>query len=149
MNKKFWLYVFVNIVVMAVLPLYTVKIAGGGAGLIGFILLLLIINPLYMIFLGFNCGKNIKQLWSMPLIASALFWIGAALFMEMSVDGCIIYFAIYILAAYISMVTSYYIFHKKSDSDITVKAKTVKIITFLFIIAAFMAFILIGVTKID
>ena len=149
MNKKFWLYVFVNIVVMAVLPLYTVKIAGGGAGLIGFVLLLLIINPLYMIFLGFNCGKNIKQLWSMPLIASALFWIGAALFMEMSVDGCIIYFAIYILAAYISMVTSYYIFHKKSDRDITVKAKAVKIITFLFIIAAFMAFILIGVTKID
>ena len=149
MNKKFWLYVFASIVVMTVLPLYTVKIAGGGAGLIGFILLLLIINPLYMIFLGFNCGKNIKQLWSMPLIASALFWIGAALFMEMSVDGCIIYFAIYIVAAYISMVTSYYIFHKKSDSDITVKAKTVKIITFLFIIAAFMAFILIGVTKID
>ena len=149
MNKKFGVYVFASIVVMAVLPLYTVKIAGGGAGLIGFILLLLIVNPLYMVFLGFNCGKNIKQLWSIPLIASALFWMGAALFMEMSVDGCIIYFAIYIVAAYISMVTSYYIFHKKSDSDVTVKAKAVKIITFLFIIAAFMAFILIGVTKID
>lgn len=149
MNKKFWLYVFASIVFMAALPLYTVKIAAGGAGLIGFIFLLLIVNPLYMIFLGFNCGKNIKQLWSIPLISSALFWIGAALFMEMSVDGCIIYFAIYILAAYISMVTSYYIFHKKSDSDTTVKVKAVKIIAFIVIIAAFMAFILIGITKID
>ena len=149
MNKKFWLYVFISVLFMSVLPLYTVKIAGGGAGLIGFIFLLLIVNPLYMVFLGFNCGKNIKQLWSIPLISSALFWIGAALFMEMSVDGCIIYFAIYIVAAYISMVTSYYIFHKKSESNITVKAKAVKITAFIVIIAAFMAFILIGITKID
>ena len=149
MNKKFWMYVFISVLFMSVLPLYTVKIAAGGAGLIGFIFLLLIVNPLYMVFLGFNCGKNIKQLWSIPLIASALFWIGAALFMEMSVDGCIIYFAIYIVAAYISMVTSYYIFHKKSENNITVKAKAVKIIAFMVIIAAFMAFILIGITKID
>ncbi|MBE6877585.1 MAG: hypothetical protein E7488_00210 [Ruminococcaceae bacterium] len=143
MNKRYWLSVILSVAVMIVLPLSTVKTAPDNVGLIAFIFLLLIINPLYMIFIGYHCGKNIKKYWSLPLVTAVLFWIGAALFLEMSIDGCILYCVVYIIAALISMVTSFYMFHKNPKEKMSVKAKAIKIITFIAVILAFLAFVIV------
>lgn len=149
MNKKYLFGAIFSLAVMVFLPLLTVHIVSGGGAFIAFIFLLLIINPLYMICLGFYCGKNIRTYWSLPLVASALFWCGAALFLKMDIEGCILYFAVYISAALVSMFSSYFLFHKYPQVNLSAKTKLLKTLAFTAILIAFFALVFLTATKLD
>jgi hypothetical protein len=59
------------------------------------------VNPIYSGCLGYYIGKNIKDLWILPVVPAFLFLLGAHLIYEMDFKLSIFYFFIYLLISYI------------------------------------------------
>ncbi len=88
MKKDFILWVVTSTVVMLELPWLAVTFIKGDAGMAVCLLLCLAVNPLV--------GKNIRHLWSLPVISPALFLIGTWIFFEIGETAFILYAAVYL-----------------------------------------------------
>ncbi len=73
------------------------------------IIVFYIINPVYSIILGANCGKNIRQMWNIPLLSAIMFLSGTWLFFDIKEVWFIIYAAAYLAIGWIAMFTSSYL----------------------------------------
>ncbi|QJE31144.1 hypothetical protein HHO38_17910 [Parabacteroides distasonis] len=88
---------------MVVLPFAVARLASECSGMALCMMLFFIINPVYSVILGLNCGRNIRRMWSFPLISSITFLAGTWLFFDIREVWFLVYAAIYLLLGWIAM----------------------------------------------
>ncbi|MFG6334003.1 MAG: hypothetical protein K1W20_00765, partial [Lachnospiraceae bacterium] len=66
-------------------------------------LLFFAVNPLYSVLIGAFAEKDIRRLWSLPVISSALFLIGTWIFFDMGESAFILYAAVYLVLGIAAM----------------------------------------------
>lgn len=105
----------ITAVVMFILPFAVAKLASECAGMALCMMLFLILNPMYSILLGVTCGKNVRQMWSLPLLSAAMFLLGVWLFFDITEIWFIVYAASYLALSWIAMFISGYIRRRKTS----------------------------------
>ena len=93
-------------------PWLALKFPGMDAMGICFILFFAV-NPLFSIVCGAFSGRNIRQLWALPLITAVLFLAGVWIFFEMGEPAFLIYAAVYLIVGSIAMLVSAFIMRRK------------------------------------
>ena len=103
-NIIFWLAV--TAAIMLALPWLAVTLVKGNAGMAVCFLLFFALNPLYSVILGVFAGKDMKHLWSLPVISAVLFLIGAWVLFEMGEMAFILYAVVYLVLGIAAMLIS-------------------------------------------
>ena len=115
MKKNIILWVEVSAVVMLVFPWLAVTFVKGDAGMAVCFLLFFAVNPLYSVIIGAFAGKDVKHLWSLPVISAVLFLIGTWLFFNMGETAFILYAAVYLVIGIMAMLISMFIRKKTQE----------------------------------
>ena len=92
--------------VMLLLLWAAVAFVPGDAGMAVALLLFFTIDPIYSIVLGGFAGKHIKELWSLPVMAAALFLLGTWIFFDPGEGAFVIYAGVYLVIGMVSMLFS-------------------------------------------
>ena len=103
MKKNIILWLAASAVVMLAFPWLAVTFVKGDAGMAVCFLLFFAVNPLYSVLIGAFAGKDVKHLWSLPVISSALFLIGTWIFFDMGESAFILYAAVYLVLGIAAM----------------------------------------------
>lgn len=106
MNTKFIGWLTGSAAVMLLLPWAAVTFVRNDAGMAVTLLLFFMVNPIYSITSGVFAGKNIKALWSLPVITATLFVLGTWIFFEPGEGAFVIYAGVYLLMSMGSMFLS-------------------------------------------
>ncbi len=96
MKKNIILWFAVSAAVMLMVPWLAVTFVKGDAGMAVCFLLFFAVNPLYSVLIGAFAGKDIRHLWSLPVISAVLFLIGTWIFFDMGETAFILYAAVYL-----------------------------------------------------
>ena len=115
MKKNIILWLAVSAVVMLAFPWLTVIFVKGDAGMAVCFLLFFAVNPLYSVIIGAFAGKDIRHLWSLPVISAALFLIGTWIFFDMGETAFILYAAVYLIIGIMAMLISMFIRKKMQE----------------------------------
>lgn len=102
-KRQFWIRVGISVAMMFFLPFLVAEFSPSCAGMALCLVLFLIVNPLYSIFLGFVSGKNVIEMWSVPLISSVAFLLGAWCFFDIREMWFLAYAGFYLLLGYLAM----------------------------------------------
>lgn len=103
------IWLTVTIVVMFILPFAIARLASECSGMALCMILFFIVNPIYSVILGFNCGKNIHRMWNLPLVSAIAFLAGTWLFFDIKEVWFLIYAAIYLTLGWIAMFVRKYL----------------------------------------
>lgn len=103
--KKLIAWTISTMILMIGFPWLAVTFAGS-AGMAICFLLFFAINPLYAAVCGAFAGKNIKQLWVLPMITAGLFLAGAWLFFDMGETAFLLYCGCYLVIGIAAMLIS-------------------------------------------
>ncbi len=95
--------------VIFVLPFAVARLASECSGMALCMILFSIINPVYSVILGLNCGKNIRRMWNLPLVSSIAFIVGTWLFFDIREVLFLAYAAIYLPLGWIAMLVRKYL----------------------------------------
>ncbi|MEY8518329.1 hypothetical protein AALC25_15775 [Lachnospiraceae bacterium 29-84] len=106
MKKNIILWLAASAVVMLVFPWLAVTFVKGDAGMAVCFLLFFAVNPLYSVIIGAFAGKDVKHLWSFPVISAVLFLIGTWLFFDMGETAFILYAVVYLVIGIMAMLIS-------------------------------------------
>ena len=106
MKKNIILWLAVSAVVMLALPWLAVTLVKGDAGMAVCSLLFFALNPLYSVIFGVFAGKDMKHLWSLPIVSAALFLIGTWIFFDMGEMAFILYAVVYLVLGIVAMLIS-------------------------------------------
>ena len=87
----------------------------GDAGMAVCFLLFFAVNPLYSVINGAFAGKDVKHLWSLPVISAVLFLIGTWIFFDMGETAFILYAAVYLVIGIMAMLISMFIRKKTQE----------------------------------
>lgn len=109
MKKNFICWLAVSAVVMLVIPWAAATFVKGDAGMAVCFLLFFAINPIYSVFIGAFAGKDMKHLWSLPVISAVLFLCGTWIFFDMGETAFILYAAVYLVLGIAAMLISMFI----------------------------------------
>ncbi len=110
--KKLITWTISALILMIGFPWLVVTFAGSAAMAICF-LLFFAINPLYAAVCGAFAGKNIKQLWALPIISAGLFLTGTWLLFELGETAFLLYCGCYLIIGIIAMLISSFVSKKK------------------------------------
>ena len=110
--KKFIVWTILAILLMFGCPWLAVEFAGS-AGMAVCFILFFAINPVFSAVCGIFAGKNIKQLWILPIIMAVLFLAGTWLFFDMSETAFLLYAGCYLIIGVIAMLISAFVYKKK------------------------------------
>lgn len=113
MKTKFLGWLAGSAAVMLLLPWAAVTFVDSHAGMTVTILLFFVIDPIYAVVAGAFAGKNIKALWSVPVMAAILFLLGAWIFFDMGEGAFVIYAGVYLVIGIVSTFVSARILTKK------------------------------------
>lgn len=103
MKKYFCGWLIFSAVVMIGAPFAAVKfVAGDGAMALCF-LLFYSINPAFSMITGAFSAKNVKQLWSLPIISALMFLVGAWLLFGIGESAFLLYAIVYAALGLASM----------------------------------------------
>lgn len=111
--KKLLTWTLFTIVLMIGCPWLAVEFAGS-AGMAVCFILVFAVNPLFSAVCGVFAGKNIQQLWALPIITAGLFLAGAWLFFEVEETAFLLYCGCYLMIGIIAMLISAFV-NKKSQ----------------------------------
>lgn len=103
LNKKHVYWLCATIAIMFVLPFAVASLASECSGMALCMILFFIINPIYSVILGFNCGKNVRRLWNLPLVSATAFLAGTWQFFDIREVWFLVYAAIYLSLGWIAM----------------------------------------------
>ena len=78
----------------------------GSAGMAVCFILFFAVNPLYSAVCGAFAGKDIKQMWVLPILTAGLFLTGAWLFFEMGETSFLLYCSCYLVIGIAAMLIS-------------------------------------------
>ncbi len=106
----------VSVAVMFVFPFAVARLASECSGMALCMILFFIVNPIYSAILGFRCGRNIRQMWNLPLVSSVAFLAGTWLFFDIKEVWFIIYASVYLIIGWTAMGISRYL-NKKNKND--------------------------------
>lgn len=106
--KKLITWIISALILMIGFPWIAVTFAGS-AGMAVCFILFFAINPLYCAACGIFAGKNIKQLWALPVIAAGLFLAGAWIFFEMRETAFLLYCGCYLAVGVVAMLISTFV----------------------------------------
>ncbi len=109
MKKNIILWVAASMAVMLALPWLAVTFVNGDAGMAVCFLLFFAVDPLYSVMIGVFAGKDVKYLWSFPVIAVVLFLIGTWIFFDMGETAFILYAVVYLVLGIVAMLISMFI----------------------------------------
>ncbi len=109
MKKNIILWLAASAVVMLAFPWLAVTFVKGDAGMAVCFLLFFAVNPLYSVIIGAYAGKDVKHLWSLPVISAVLFLIGTWIFFDMGETAFILYAAVYLVIGIMAMLISMFI----------------------------------------
>lgn len=109
-RKIIIIWIAITIVVMFALPFAEARLASECSGMALCMILFFIVNPIYSAILGFRCGRNIRQMWKLPLVSSIAFLSGIWLFFDIKEVWFIIYASVYLIIGWMAMGTSKYFF---------------------------------------
>lgn len=109
MKKNIILWMAASAVVMLAFPWLAVTFVKGDAGMAVCFLLFFAVNPLYSVIIGAYAGKDVKHLWSLPVISAVLFLIGTWIFFDMGETAFILYAAVYLVIGIMAMLISMFI----------------------------------------
>jgi len=112
--KKFFMWTAISAGVMVLLPFLSISVLQGYGSMAFYLILLYIANPIYSIVLGFAAGRNISQLWILPIVSSLLFLCGTWIFMGFGEGLFVIYAGAYLLVSMIAMFASSWLKTRKS-----------------------------------
>ena len=101
--------------VMLVLPWFAVTFVNGDAGMVVCFLLFFAVNPIYSVIIGVFAGKDIRHLWSLPVISAVLFLIGTWIFFDMGETAFILYMVAYLALGIAVMLISMFIRKKTQE----------------------------------
>lgn len=93
-------------------PWLAVEFAGS-AGMAVCFLLFFAINPMFSAVCGAFAGKNMKQLWALPLIVAGLYLMGVWMFFEMGETAFVLYCGCYLVIGAVAMGISYSVTKRK------------------------------------
>lgn len=102
-----------TVAVMFALPFCMARFAPADAGMALCMMLFFIVNPIYSAILGFRCSKDVRQMWSLPLISSITFLAGTLLFFDIREVWFIIYAATYLAIGWVTMGINKYLNSKR------------------------------------
>lgn len=103
MKKNFVCWLVVSAIVMLVMPWMAVTFVKCDAGMAVSFLLFYAINPIYCVTIGAFAGKDMKHLWSLPVISAVLFLCGTWIFFDMGETAFILYAAVYLVLGITAM----------------------------------------------
>lgn len=106
MKKKFLGWLILSAAVMFLLPWLSVTYIKSDAGMAVTLLLFFAVDPIYSTVVGFSAGKNIKELWSLPVISATMFLLGTWIFFDIGEFAFVIYAGIYFIIGLIAMLIS-------------------------------------------
>lgn len=106
MKNHFTLWLAVSAVVMLAFPWMAVTFVKGDGGMAVCFLLFFAVNPVYSVMAGWSAGKDIRNLWSIPIISAGLFFAGTWLFFDMGETAFILYAAVYLVLGTAGMLFS-------------------------------------------
>ena len=109
MKKIFICWLAVSAVVMLVIPWAAATFVKGDEGMAVCFLLFFAINPIYCVTIGAFAGKDMKHLWSLPVISAVLFLCGTWIFFDMGETAFILYAAVYLVLGIAAMLISMFI----------------------------------------
>ncbi len=115
MKKNIILWLAASAVVMLAFPWLAVTFVKGDAGMAVCFLLFFAVNPLYSVLIGVFAGKDVKHLWSLPVISAVLFLIGTWIFFDMGETAFILYAAVYLIIGIMAMLISMFIRKKTQE----------------------------------
>ena len=115
MKKNIILWLAASAVVMLAFPWLAVTFVKGDAGMAVCFLLFFAVNPLYSMIIGAFAGKDVKHLWSLPVISAVLFLIGTWIFFDMGETAFILYAAVYLIIGIMAMLISMFIRKKTQE----------------------------------
>ena len=115
MKKNIILWMAASAVVMLAFPWLAVTFVKGDAGMAVCFLLFFAVNPLYSVLIGVFAGKDVKHLWSLPVISAVLFLIGTWIFFDMGETAFILYAAVYLIIGIMAMLISMFIRKKTQE----------------------------------
>lgn len=99
-----WLIISTGI--MLFLPWLAVTFVKSDAGMAVCLILFFIVNPLYFCVSGAAAGRDMRHLWSLPVITAILFVLGTWICFGMGEMSFMIYAGVYIVLGTISMLIS-------------------------------------------
>ena len=106
MKKNIILWLAVSAVVMLALPWLAVTFVKGDAGMAVCLILFFAINPIYSVAIGVFAGKDVKHLWSLPIVSAALFLIGTWIFFDIGEMAFVLYAVVYLALGIVTMLIS-------------------------------------------
>lgn len=109
MKKKFTIWIMITAVIMLILPWLAVTFIKSDAGMAVCFLLFFVVNPIYSAAVGVFAGKDIKYLWSLPVISAVLFLFGTWIFFDMGETAFIMYAFVYFVLGIAAMLVSMFI----------------------------------------
>ncbi len=112
LNRKLIKWIGITLAVMFILPFAVAKLASECAGMALCMMMFLVINPIYSIILGIVAGRNIKSLWSLPLISAVAFLTGTWIFFDIHEPWFIAYAAVYLCIGVVAMLITNYLKRK-------------------------------------
>lgn len=115
MKKNYMLWIIVSAIIMLMLPWLAVTFVKSDAGMAVCFILFYAVNPIYSIIIGTFVGKDMKHLWSLPVISAVLFLIGTWIFFGMGETAFITYTVVYLVIGAIAMSISAFINKKKQE----------------------------------
>ena len=110
--KKLIAWAISAVILMIGFPWLAVTFAGSAGMAICFILFFAI-NPLYSTVCGAFAGKDIKQLWTLPIITAGLFLAGVWLFFEPGETAFLLYCGFYLVIGIVAMLISAFVNKRK------------------------------------
>ena len=85
----------------------------GSAGMSVCFLLFFAVDPLFFVFCGAAAGRNIKQLWALPILAAGLYLAGVWIFFEMGEPAFLLYCGGYLVIGATAMLVSWFLTGRK------------------------------------
>ncbi len=110
--KQFITWTVLAILLMIGCPWLSVEFAGS-AGMAICFLLFFAVNPIFSAVCGAYAGKNIKQLWPLPIVVAGLFLAGVWLFFEMGERAFLLYCGCYLIIGIVAMLISSFVNKRK------------------------------------
>ena len=115
MKQNIILWLAASMAVMLALPWFAVTFVNGDAGMVVCFLLFFAVNPIYSVIIGAFAGKDIRHLWSLPVISAVLFLIGTWIFFDMGETAFILYTVAYLALGIAAMLISMFIRKKTQE----------------------------------
>ncbi len=110
-------WIAATVAVMFALPFAVARLASECSGMALCIILFFIVNPIYSAILGFRCGRNIRQMWNLPLVSSAAFLAGTWLFFDIKEVWFVIYASAYLIIGWTAMGIGKYLNSKHIEKN--------------------------------